>query len=91
MVIKMEEYLKIFYLVKLRDEYKIVLESIYEKDDFFQDISKLVEKYSSEILKIVVNNSLKNNLETEFQLLVKKDKIDELLNFIKDLGYTELE
>lgn len=87
----MEECLKIFYLVKREDEYKIVLESIYEKDDFFQDIAKLVGKYSSEILKIVVNNSFRNNLETEFHLLVKNNKIDELLSFIKDLGYNELE
>ena len=86
----MEEYLKIFYLVKFNEDYKIFLESPYEKDDIFQDIANLVDKYPSEILKIVVNNSFDDTLEAEFHLLVKKDKLDELVSFIKDLGYNEL-
>jgi len=81
---------KFFYKLDSEDSYKVVLESILDKNDLFLDIVELLDDYSEFISKIIIHKSLDEYYESQIQINVSKSKMESLAKNIINLNYNEL-
>lgn len=81
---------KFFYKFDSEDSYKVVLETILDKNDLFIDILELLNDYSEFISKVSIHKSLDEHYESQIQITVSKSKMEPLAKNIKNLNYKEL-
>ena len=90
LVIQINKTGKNFYKYELNGYWNIILESVSNKNDIFEDVTNIFEEYSNYIIKSVINNSLKDNLKLEIHLSIEYGQLEDILTFIKNLGYNEV-